>query len=52
LKFEAQKYKSTLVPLFAEVGKVTLVLMGWNGYTKTRDRIMLEVTDDVVRHAP
>lgn len=26
--------------------------MGWKGYTSTRDRIMGEVTDKVVRHAP
>ena len=26
--------------------------MGWKGYTTTRDRIMGEVTDKVVRHAP
>jgi amino acid transporter/nucleotide-binding universal stress UspA family protein len=32
--------------------KATLVLMGWKGYTTTRDRIMGEVTDKVVRYAP
>ena len=36
----------------AETEKATLVLMGWKGYTTTRDRIMGEVTDKVVRHAP
>jgi nucleotide-binding universal stress UspA family protein len=32
--------------------KATLIIMGWKGYTTTRDRIMGEVTDKVVRHAP
>jgi amino acid transporter/nucleotide-binding universal stress UspA family protein len=32
--------------------KADLVLMGWKGYTTTRDRIMGEVTDKVVRHVP
>jgi amino acid transporter/nucleotide-binding universal stress UspA family protein len=36
----------------AEAEKATLVLMGWKGYTTTRDRIMGEVTDKVVRQAP
>ncbi|MFH2011234.1 MAG: amino acid permease [Pseudomonadota bacterium] len=36
----------------AEAEKATLVLMGWKGHTTTRDRIMGEVTDKVVRHAP
>ncbi len=36
----------------AEAEEATLVLMGWKGYTTTRDRIMGEVTDKVVRHAP
>jgi nucleotide-binding universal stress UspA family protein len=36
----------------AEAEKATLVLMGWKGYTSTRDRIMGEVTDKVVRYAP
>jgi len=36
----------------AEAEKATLILMGWKGYTTTRDRIMGEVTDKVVRHAP
>jgi nucleotide-binding universal stress UspA family protein len=32
--------------------KVSLVLMGWKGYTSTRDRILGEVTDRVVRLVP
>lgn len=36
----------------AESEKATLILMGWKGYTTTRDRIMGEVADKVVRHAP
>jgi len=36
----------------AEVEKATLILMGWKGFTTTRDRIMGEVTDKVVRQAP
>ena len=36
----------------AESEKATLILMGWKGYTTTRDRIMGEVTDKVVRLAP
>ena len=36
----------------AEAEKVSLILMGWKGYTTTRDRIMGEVTDKVVRLAP
>jgi nucleotide-binding universal stress UspA family protein len=36
----------------AETEKAALVLMGWKGYTTTRDRIMGEVTDKVVRYAP
>ena len=36
----------------AEAEKADLILMGWKGYTTTRDRIMGEVTDKVVRHAP
>ena len=35
-----------------EAEKADLVLMGWKGYTTTRDRIMGEVTDKVVRHVP
>ncbi len=29
-----------------------LVLMGWKGFTKTARKILGEVTDDVVKHAP
>ncbi len=36
----------------AESEKATLILMGWKGYTTTRDRIMGEVADKVVRYAP
>ncbi|NOY68905.1 MAG: amino acid permease [Deltaproteobacteria bacterium] len=36
----------------AESEDASLVLMGWKGYTSTRDRILGEVTDKVVRHAP
>jgi amino acid transporter len=36
----------------AEQQKINLVLMGWKGWTSTRDRIFGEVTDQVVRHAP
>lgn len=36
----------------AEQQKANLVLMGWKGWTSTRDRIFGEVTDEVVRHAP
>jgi len=36
----------------AEAEKASLVLMGWKGFTTTRDRIMGEVTDKVVRFAP
>ena len=36
----------------AEAERSSLILMGWKGYTTTRDRIMGEVTDKVVRHAP
>jgi nucleotide-binding universal stress UspA family protein len=32
--------------------KVSLVVMGWKGYTSTRDRILGEVTDRVVRLVP
>ncbi len=32
--------------------KASLILMGWKGYTSTRDRILGEVTDKVVRYAP
>jgi amino acid transporter/nucleotide-binding universal stress UspA family protein len=36
----------------AETEKATLILMGWKGYTSTRDRFMGEVADKVVRYAP
>jgi nucleotide-binding universal stress UspA family protein len=36
----------------AESEDVSLIVMGWKGYTSTRDRIMGEVTDKVVRQAP
>ena len=36
----------------ADAEKVSLVLMGWKGYTPTRDRIFGEVTDKVVRLTP
>lgn len=38
--------------LAAEQQKANLILMGWKGWTSTRDRIFGEVTDAVVRHAP
>ena len=36
----------------AESEKTSFILMGWKGYTTTRDRIMGEVNDKVVRLAP
>jgi amino acid transporter/nucleotide-binding universal stress UspA family protein len=36
----------------AEEEKASLILMGWKGYTTTKDRIIGEVTDKVVHHAP
>jgi amino acid transporter/nucleotide-binding universal stress UspA family protein len=36
----------------AEAEKVSLILMGWKGFTTTRDRIFGEVTDKVVHLAP
>jgi nucleotide-binding universal stress UspA family protein len=36
----------------AEAEQANLILMGWKGYTSAKDRIMGEVTDKVVRHAP
>ncbi len=36
----------------AETEKVSLILMGWKGYTSTRDRIMGEVADKLIRYAP
>ena len=32
--------------------RADLLVMGWKGYTNTRDRIFGEVADQVVRHAP
>ncbi len=36
----------------AEQNDADLLLMGWKGFTKTRERIFGEVTDSVIRHAP
>jgi len=36
----------------AEKQKSSLILMGWKGYTSTRDRIFGEVADRVMKHAP
>ncbi|HSR53484.1 MAG TPA: amino acid permease [Acidobacteriota bacterium] len=36
----------------AESEGASLILMGWKGYTTTRDRILGEVADRVVHHAP
>jgi nucleotide-binding universal stress UspA family protein len=36
----------------AKAERAGLIVMGWKGFTSTRDRIMGEVTDQVVRHAP
>ncbi len=36
----------------AEAEKASLILMGWKGHTTRRDRIIGEVTDKVVNHAP
>ncbi|HSR66961.1 MAG TPA: amino acid permease [Acidobacteriota bacterium] len=36
----------------AESEGASLIVMGWKGYTTTRDRIFGEVADRVVRHAP
>ena len=36
----------------AEAEKASLILMGWKGYTSTRDRIMGEVADKLIRYAP
>ena len=36
----------------AEEENASLILMGWKGYTTTKDRIIGEVTDKVVHHAP
>jgi nucleotide-binding universal stress UspA family protein len=32
--------------------RADLLLMGWKGYTNTRDRLFGEVADHVIRHAP
>ncbi len=32
--------------------RADLLVMGWKGYTNTRDRIFGEVADQVIRHAP
>lgn len=36
----------------AEKQNASLILMGWKGYTSTRDRIFGEVADLVVKHSP
>ena len=36
----------------AEEENASLILMGWKGYTTTKDRIIGEVTDKVVHHSP
>lgn len=36
----------------AEAEQASLILMGWKGFTSAKDRIMGEVTDQVVRYAP
>ncbi|MCH7548830.1 MAG: universal stress protein, partial [Candidatus Krumholzibacteriota bacterium] len=36
----------------AEKQRASLIVIGWKGYTSTRDRIFGEVTDQVLRHAP
>ncbi len=35
----------------AEIEKATLILMGWKGFTTTRDRIMSEIPEKVARYA-
>jgi amino acid transporter/nucleotide-binding universal stress UspA family protein len=32
--------------------KATFTIMGWKGYTNTRDRLFGEITDRVIRHSP
>ncbi len=32
--------------------KADLLIMGWKGFTKTRDRIFGEITDTMIRHCP
>jgi amino acid transporter/nucleotide-binding universal stress UspA family protein len=36
----------------AEEEEISLLLMGWKGFTNTKDKIFGEVTDQVIRHAP
>jgi len=36
----------------ADTEAASIILMGWKGYTDTRDRILGEVADQVIRHAP
>jgi len=36
----------------AERQQADVLLMGWKGFTNTRERIFGEVTDQVIRHAP
>ena len=36
----------------AEEEKATLLLMGWKGFTNTKDKIFGEVADQVIRHTP
>lgn len=36
----------------AERHRADLLIMGWKGFTQTRERIFGEVTDSVIRHAP
>jgi nucleotide-binding universal stress UspA family protein len=36
----------------ADRHRADVLLMGWKGYTDTRDRILGEVADQVIRHAP
>jgi amino acid transporter/nucleotide-binding universal stress UspA family protein len=36
----------------AEEENASLLLMGWKGFTNTRDKIFGEVTDQVIRHTP
>jgi len=43
-------YQGILVA--AKLHPADLMVMGWKGYTNTRDRILGEVTDRVIRHAP
>jgi len=36
----------------AEEENISLLLMGWKGFTNTKDKILGEVADQVIRHAP